>query len=251
MGFFDFIFGKKDNDFKVNVSVSTTSKINTISETKANKLAKEATQLKKEKKYEEALAKFQEALKAGGQKEFSIQMLLRLPMYYQLLGRSDDSWAEYQLLATKYMSPYDQAVIYDKMRLQLQKEKSNMGAIPFGVYAYIMRIAGFQLLVEQSEGMDEQSKQTAKEFKELGLDYDFKSLKEATEDDKQRVQDSLSQEAVLEMLKPLLKKAKVKDTDNRLLNGVVELGQKIAKDNTHCSYVDVHNLCKEILTKTS
>ncbi len=245
MGLFDFIFGKKESidvNNNMTVSVTTTSKITEYSESKASKLAKEATQLKKDNKYEEALAKFLEALEVGGNEEFSVAVKLRLPMFYQLAGRGDDAWAEYHRMTEKYKSPYELARIYDKMRLQLQKEKSYLGAVPFGIYAYVMKVEGFQLFVDESEQM--LVSMQGHEFSDPNV------YKKAIKVNKQRVKDEISREIILKMLEPLLKKAKVTDKTTLLLKGIATIVKRIADHNTHCYYIEVHDLCKSILLES-
>jgi len=235
MGFFDFMFGKEDKDIQKTVTPLIT--ITEIAESKANKLAKEATQLKKEKKYEEALAKFLLALDTKGSEKFSIQMRLRLPMYYQLLGRRDDSWSAYQDLLHTYLSPFDQAPIYDKMRLQLQREKSYMGAIPYGIFSFIMGTQGHQQLVNKTIQMID-------EHNQMGLDT--KSVKEMLKIDMERMSNNYTKEAVANILDPLLKKAKMANIQEPLIKGISAIGDDIQFNEHTSHYLEVHNLCKTI-----
>ena len=235
MGFFDFIFGKKDKD--IQVIVTHTSTVTEVAESKANKLAKEATQLKKEGKYEEALAKFLVALDTRGSEEFSIQMRLRLPMYYQLAGRRDDSWSVYQDLSHRYLSPFEQAPIYDKMRLQLQREKSYMGAIPYGIFSFIMGTQGHQQLVNQTLQMIDEHKQ---------MDLDTKTVQEMLKDDMERMSNNYSKESVANMLEPLLKKAKMENIQEPLIKGIIAIGDEIQFNEYKAHYLEVHDLCKAV-----
>jgi len=230
--FLDFIFGKKDKKVKVTVT-HTYSEIEV--ESKANKLAKEATQLKKEKKYDEALAKFLEALNTKGSEEFSIQMRLRLPMYYQLAGRRDDSWTAYQDLSHLYLSPFEQAPIYDKMRLQLQREKSYMGAIPYGIFSFIMGIQGYQQLVNKTLQMIDEHKR---------INLDTTKVEKMLKDDRERMSNNYSEEAITNMLNPLLKKAKMGNIREHLIKGIIDIGNNIQFNGHIAHYSEVHNLCK-------
>jgi len=233
MGFLDFLFGKK-NDVEASITVSFSE------ESEANKLAKEATQLKKEKKYEEALGKFLKALDTQGSKDFSIQMKLRLPMYYQLLGRGDDAWREYQNLSLDYIGPYEQGPIQDKMRLHLQREKRYKTAIPHGIFSFIMGIQGLQSLGEQTL-------KTIGEFKRLEIETEtlVKSLKQ----DMDRVSNAYTKDAITNMLIPLLKKAKMEDIEQPLCTGVIAICDKIHFDGHRALYIEVHNLCQQIFLK--
>ena len=243
MGFLDFIFGKKDTDdveASVSYTVTATSTFTESVETKANKLAKEATELKKEKRYKEALNKFIEASKADGNEEFSVQMNLRLPMYYQLLDRRDEAWGALQDLSHKYNKPSDQSRIYDKMRLHLQKEKSHMGAIPHGIFAFIMTTQGHQELVYSNL-------QTLDEYNQRGADP--KVVKESLKMDIDRMKNNYSNKVVSDMLEPLLKKAKMEDIKKPLMSEIIAIGDKIQNDEHRANYLEVHDLCKVIFVK--
>ena len=240
MGFLDFIFGKKDTEVSISYTVTTTSTFTEPADTKANKLAKEATKLKKEKKYKEALNKFLEAIKADGSEDFSVQLELRLPMYYQLLGRRDDAWGALQDLSHKYNKPSDQSRIYDKMRLHLQKEKSHMGAIAHGIFAFIMTTQGHQELVYSNL-------QILDEYKQRGIDP--KVVNESLKMDIDRMKNNYSNKVVSDMLEPLLKKANMEDMKKPLMSGIMAIGNKIQNNRHRANYIEVHDICKAVFTK--
>ena len=58
----------------------------------SREMLKEATKLKKEKKYVEACEKLREAYAAKGSEELMVEERLRLPMYLQLAGKNDEGW---------------------------------------------------------------------------------------------------------------------------------------------------------------
>lgn len=235
MGFLDFIFGKKD--IEVTTPYTGTARVVKVEETLANKLAEEATQLKKEKKYEEALNKFLEALKADGGNDFSIQIKLRLPMYYQLLGRRDEAWKALQDLSHTHNSPFELAPIHSKMKIQLQKEKKYQAAFPHDIFAFIMGIQRHQELVEQDLKTIDQLKKN---------NLDTSSTEAGLKKDKERVRNDYTKEAVSNMLEPLLKKAKMEDIAKSLMSGIITIGDEIYYNGHKAHYIEVHDLCKSV-----
>jgi hypothetical protein len=80
-----------------------------------------------------------------GQTVYPIETFLRLPAYLQEAGRRDEAWQAYEaLLNNGYplqlnnadLIPMYQSAIYDKMRLFLQREGSQIPAIAYGVLSY-------------------------------------------------------------------------------------------------------------------
>ena len=77
---------------------------------------------------------------------YSIQTYLRLPLYLQEAGRKDEAWGEFNRLIlwvnskSRYsagVTPMEQSIIWDKMRLFLQREGKNEYAVQFGVWSYL------------------------------------------------------------------------------------------------------------------
>ena len=73
---------------------------------------------------------------------YSIQTYLRLPLYLQEAGRNNEAWEEFNRLVlwinskprySAEVTPMEQSIIWDKMRLFLQREGKNEHAIQFGV----------------------------------------------------------------------------------------------------------------------
>ena len=106
----------------------------------ARDLLKEATKLKKEKKYSEACEKLNEAYISQGSKDLSVKDHLRLPMYLQLDGKSDEGWKILNDLNSKYTDVYSQVDIANQTRIFLQKENKNKKAIYFGVWTLCKEI---------------------------------------------------------------------------------------------------------------
>ncbi len=97
-------------------------------------LLKEATQLKKEKKFDDACKKLEMAYSAPDAAELMIEERLRLPMYLQLSGKNDEGWKILNQLNIKYTDVFSQAEIADQMRIFLQREKKFKQAILFGAW---------------------------------------------------------------------------------------------------------------------
>ena len=96
-------------------------------------LLKEATALKKEKKYIEACEKLREAYSADGAENLMIEDRLRLPMYLQLAGKNDDGWDELNRLSEKYVDEFSQPRIAHQMKIFLRKEKNETASNPVRV----------------------------------------------------------------------------------------------------------------------
>lgn len=104
-------------------------------------LLKEATRLKKEKKYDEACQTLRVAYQSSGVGEvILIQERLRLPMYLLLAGRRDEGWAELNRLAGQYHAPYDQIPIRNQMRIFAEKEGRWNDALFFSAWVYVMHL---------------------------------------------------------------------------------------------------------------
>lgn len=100
----------------------------------ARDLLKEATALKKEKKFIEACDKLHEAYLADGAEDLMIEDRLRLPMYLQLAGKNEDGWDELNRLLAKYNDQFSQPTIANQMRVFLQKEGKAKKAVLYGIW---------------------------------------------------------------------------------------------------------------------
>lgn len=99
-------------------------------ENTARNLLKEATALKKAKKYVDACDKLREAYSADGAENLMIADRLRLPMYLQLAGKNDEAWDELNRLDAKYVDQYSEAVILAQMSTFLKKENNETALNP-------------------------------------------------------------------------------------------------------------------------
>jgi len=122
---------------------------------KSNKDEKEllhlATQKKKEGNFDEAIQHLKEAYKVigKGRINYDIKTLLRLPKYLQLADRSDEAWSEFNKLLSEVYSNrndniviqhIDASIIYDSMRLFLQREKKHKQALVFFALSYLKQV---------------------------------------------------------------------------------------------------------------
>ena len=105
--------------------------------TAARNLLKEATALKKEKKYVEACEKLREAYRAEGAENLMIEDRLRLPMYLQLAEKNDEGWDELNRLLTKYTDQFSQPRIAHQMGIFLRKENNETATNPVRVVSEV------------------------------------------------------------------------------------------------------------------
>ena len=101
--------------------------------TPSRNLLKEATALKKEKKYLEACNKLREAYLADGAENLMIEERLRLAMYLQLAGKNDDGWNELNRLLKKYNDQFSNPIILHQMNIFLKKEKNPNATNPLRI----------------------------------------------------------------------------------------------------------------------
>ena len=107
--------------------------VNTEFSSPARYLLKEATALKKEKKYIEACEKLREAYSADGAENLMIEDRLRLPMYLQLAGYNDEGWDELNNLSARYTDQFSQPRIAHQMKIFLRKENNETASNPVRV----------------------------------------------------------------------------------------------------------------------
>ncbi len=129
-------------------SASTTEKLNISDNLDTGSLLRKATVEKEAGNLDEAinlLRRAYEVTKIEGT-EFSVETFLRLPMYLQKAGRNDEAWREFNILLTRgypnqnkdpQLVPMTNSIVYDKMRLFLQRENKNDLAVRFGICSYI------------------------------------------------------------------------------------------------------------------
>ena len=145
---------KKKADTPVKIEITYSTKIPAWEETKSQKLLKEATARKKAGDLDGAIESLREAFSQTGEDGggYGLTALLRLPMYLQEAGRSDEAWGELNELILRMSSGQDKSlammdisIIYDKMRLFRQREKKPEGAVIFGIFSYLSWATGLHM----------------------------------------------------------------------------------------------------------
>lgn len=110
-----------------------------------------ATQKKKEGNLDEAIMHLKDAYKIlkRSKEGRDIKTFLRLPKYLQLANRSDEAWSEFNRLISDVYSKQSNniviqhinaSIIYDSMRLFLQREKKYKQALIFFTLSYLKQI---------------------------------------------------------------------------------------------------------------
>ncbi|SOD15983.1 hypothetical protein [Nitrosomonas ureae] len=100
----------------------------------ARDFLKQATQLKKEKRYDEACDKLKEAYSAYGSNELLMKDFLRLPMYLQLAGRSDEGWEFLNEFRKRNNDVFNRVDIAKQIKIFLRKEKKYKLSILFSAW---------------------------------------------------------------------------------------------------------------------
>lgn len=127
-----------------------------------DRLLKKATEFKRKGEIGEAISLLRQAYKEieRGEIIYPVQTFLRLPMYLQEAGKSDEAWGELnRLILEGYPNqlkdpgviPMDHSIIYDKMRLFLEKEGRNDLAVRFGMLSYIYWALGLHRQSRRAE----------------------------------------------------------------------------------------------------
>ncbi|MCH1929612.1 hypothetical protein L9G16_05410 [Shewanella sp. A25] len=193
----------------------------------ARDLLKEATQLKRDKKYIEACEKLKEAYSADGSENIMIEERLRLPMYLQLAGNNDEGWKILNELNITYLDVFSQLKIADQMRIFLQKEKKYKNAILFGSWVICKRIEVAKYNIQSSKSIADEMSKFSAEFNVPGFNDENAEIFDYTEKGnpitdpsykmfKDQIEKDVSLEGVKDALLPLLKKAKLDSSINNM-----------------------------------
>ncbi|TLU67705.1 hypothetical protein FE810_01790 [Thalassotalea litorea] len=103
----------------------------------AQTLLKEATKLKKEKRYVEAVETLNNAFapETKGSEDLTLKCYLRLPMYQQLAGLNDEAWVYMNDLEFKHTDAISKATIANQQRIFLKKEKRFKDALVYSMWS--------------------------------------------------------------------------------------------------------------------
>lgn len=193
----------------------------------ARDLLKKAAQMKKEKKYKEACETLKEAYAAQGSAYLMIEDRLRLPMYLQLAGDSDEGWRVLNELNINYVDVFSQTIIANQMRVFLQKENNHKEAILLGVWALCKEVEQDKNNILGCYDFADYIVKVDKEFDDkLGSHISFGKKEKVIAHSPNgnpitdvaykmflaRLKHNSSQNGVKEKLEPLLKKAKAENT---------------------------------------
>ena len=127
-----------------------------------DKLLKEATIKKKSGDINGAIKALRDSYKILNENSmlYSIQTYLRLPLYLQEAGKSDEAWSEFNQLImwantkprySPEVTPMDLSIIWGKMRLHLQREGKNDYAVQFAVWSYLSWAVGLYMQRREDE----------------------------------------------------------------------------------------------------
>lgn len=104
-------------------------------------LLKEATRLKKEKKYDEACQTLRVAFQSADVGEYiDIHERLRLPVYLCFANRDDEAWSELNRLSSEYQDSISQIAIRSKMQKFLEDEGKLIDAAFFLAWVYLLEL---------------------------------------------------------------------------------------------------------------
>jgi len=137
-------------------------------------LLKEATSKKKDRDFDNAIKLLKLAYNeiSKGPMIYPVDTFLRLPLYLQAAKRNDEAWREFNLLLTKgypnqmsdlKLIPMDQSIIYDKMRLFLQREGKPKLAVRFGIFSFLSWAIGLLRQKRKDELEEYTSRETIEE----------------------------------------------------------------------------------------
>lgn len=207
------IFGSKSDQQagQIQVEIKTSSD---YCESQANKKLKEASVLKKEKKFSEACDALRQAYSLPGAEYLMVSEKLRLPLYLQAAGQNDEGWKEFNKLLLECQSPVevlymDHSAIYDKMCLFLQREKKYAEAIKFGILSYLSWMQGLRVQQRKDE-----------------------------------LDSCLDKGSIKIMLTPLMKKAKLEDRIESVVNAVAQEFKSFPKVDDSRLFAEVYKLLK-------
>jgi len=137
------------------------------------KLLQQAAAEKKSGDIEGAIATLHDAYKEISRTSvnYTINPFLKLPLYLQQANQLDDAWREFNRLLiegypnqrrTPDLIAKDHAIIYDKMRLFLQREQRYQEAVKYGIFSHLLWGIGLHNQGRKQELRSHLSKQAIK-----------------------------------------------------------------------------------------
>lgn len=245
------LFTNKNKAPKVKFSADmiTNGEINS-----AREMLKEATALKKEKKYDEACEKLREAFSLEGAEDLMVKERMRLPMYLQLANCNDEGWRILNELNVQYTDVFSQAEIANQMRVFLQKEKEYIHAVLFSIWSVCKEVERDANNVKNSIDLADQwalSKDKSGILQErMNKKIYSKAQKGNPINDaaykmfNDRIVHSVSKEGVAARIAPLLKKAKKEKFNDSLSEAI----SKYLRDSETYDLREVRGIINTVLT---
>lgn len=185
MGLFSFLSKKKAPKISVSVEFKESPNEYVYEPSEASKLLQKATEMKQKGDIGSAVECLREAYKeiAKGSMNYGIDPFLRLPMYLQAAGKSEEAWLEFNRLLTKGypnqmrdkdLFPMEASIVYDKMRLFLEREGKKDAAVRYGVTSHMYWAIGLHM----QDRMEELKEHIAREALEKKFGSLLKRAKE-------------------------------------------------------------------------
>lgn len=244
-GYIKSLFSNKQNTPQVMVS-STLIANNEINP--AREMLKEATALKKKKRYDEACEKLKEAFSINGAEDLMVKERMRLPMYLQLAKLNDEGWRILNELNVQYTDVFSQAEIANQMRVFLQKEKKYTQAVLFSVWSICKEVERDRKNIQGSIDLADQWATNKDDFGFLPEGRKEKVYGKTPKGNpitdsaykmfNDRVADRLSKESVSDRILPLLKKAK----KEQLVDNLSEAISKYLKASEYYDLREVRDI---------
>lgn len=250
-GFLKGLFSGNKNSYEVEV---TTKLVVNQEVNPAREMLKEATALKKEKKYDEASEKLKEAFSFEGAGDLMAKERMRLAMYLQLAKRNDEGWRVLNEINCQYTDVFSQAEIANQMRVFLQKEKKYKHAVLFSVWSICKEVERDRYNIQGSIDLADQMASSREKFEFLSKGKKEKVYGKtpkgnpitdsAYEMFNDRINDSISKDGVGDRVQTLLKKAKKDELVDSLSSSV----SRYLKTSEHYDLREVRDIVNSILT---
>ncbi|PKB90895.1 hypothetical protein A8A01_03030 [Ewingella americana] len=208
-------------------------------------LLKEATRLKKEKKYEDACNALRLAFSSASENEYiDIRERLRLPAYLCFDDKDDEAWWELNKLLEAHTDMISQFAIISKMSVFLEDEGKILDSLMFFTRSYILDLMHrVSLIVSMHESADKSAMEEPLkvEMKDGTIvELDFRKMDENKEPfaytklgnpiyavaynhTLKSLNDKLDFERIKSDFKPLCKKANRPDLPKKLAKKVLEI----------------------------
>jgi len=241
---------KKNPEIKIDTTIVVDDELNP-----AREMLKEATILKKEKKYEEACNKLKDAFAAQGSGDLMVKERMRLAIYLQLAKKNDEGWKVLNELNVKYTDVFSQAEIANQMRVFLQKEKKYTQALLFSVWGICKEVERDRSNIQGSIELTDEMASNARAYSFPGEDKKQEVYGKTPQGNpitdsayrmfSDRIKKSVSKDGVSDRIQPLLKKAKKEE----LLEAISTVVSEYLKSTENYDLRDIRDSINELLSR--